>query len=696
MNVQGATILQIGRTNFLISLGDVEQTGPKDFDQNRLVLYARSEEECHSWVSTLKYATQRRLENHYRVGNVIGEGGFALVRIGKCIQTKELRAIKTMKKDAAHAKLFGREVAIIKRVDHPNIVKTFDVFETIEEIHIVMEFIEGGMLYDSIEDGIRFQEADVAQIMRELLDGILYLHRLGIVHRDIKPENVLCTSKVAPLHVKIADFGLSSITSVAELKANRMLMSTMIGTPEFIAPEIARREAYTEKVDIWALGMLCYNTIAGALPLDESMDMIPQLERGVDLTFSEKEWRRYSPLTQSFIRAVLCTDPERRLSPLACLVHPWLDNQNMQSTKVGAHGRVSAFLFSGESGWPPRNTRPIRERQLDREGRFDDPKWSARREWLMAFAAVTALNRFNWLINPRQPSSEDPRRNQVPGASSKTKIRYSAILGGHEDQFPSPGQGNSQFSIESCGSFNSGRDQDSSKDSLVLNVDKAGEAETDSEDEGTSSIFSSLMKNLQDAVVPSKSLKFEPQSSPDLGSERSGKSKPRSSIEQPKSAPAKVIAMQNSVPKRAGRKSDQLAHEYGEPLTPLAPLPPRKPTLRKKLMAAMTSDSSAAMTPMRKLSRKLTRKADKKRTKSIPLGGEGGDVLDLDAGLRDLSLTQVDEEDILMLDEIEAEAGAPGLDGMMSPTTPEEGKKKQGKARPFGRKKREAVGSEAN
>lgn len=134
-----------------------------------------------------------------------------------------------MQKSNAYAKLFGTEIAIIKRVSHPNIVKTLDVYETRSEFHIVMEYMEGGMLYEAIEDGVRFNEDDVAQFMSELLDGVLYLHKIGIVHRDMKPENVLCTSREVPLHVKIADFGLSSITNLAELKANQMLMSTMIG-----------------------------------------------------------------------------------------------------------------------------------------------------------------------------------------------------------------------------------------------------------------------------------------------------------------------------------------------------------------------------------------------------------------------------------------------------------------------------------
>lgn len=330
------------------------------------------------WVSALRDASQRKLEDFYEVMGIIGEGGFAKVRLGRCLHTHEKRAIKTMNKAEAHAKVLGTEVAIIKRVDHPNIVKTFDVFETTEQIHIVMEFMEGGMLYDSIEDGVQFDEADVVQFMRELLDGVLYLHDIGIVHRDIKPENVLCTSKKAPLHVKIADFGLSSISTVADMKENRMLMSTMIGTPEFVAPEIARQETYTEKVDMWALGMLCYNVIARRLPLDDDRDMIAQIQQGIILNFPEPEWQRFSEHARSFVRSLLCPEAERRLSPLGCLVHRWVETViPEQSTKFAAHGRMSNILFAP-------NTQQLKIMNKHRH-------LNSRKQWKKLFLVVNAM-----------------------------------------------------------------------------------------------------------------------------------------------------------------------------------------------------------------------------------------------------------------------------------------------------------------
>lgn len=406
----------MGRCHFGVKLTDGEQSTIRDFRNNLLVLYTRTEDECLVWVAALHQAAERKLEDDYDVMHVIGEGGFAKVRLGRCRKSGELRAIKTMFKSDASAKVFGTEIAIIKRVNHPNIVKTYDVFDTPARVHIVMEYMQGGMLYDAIEDGVQFDEVDVAQFMRELLDGVLYLHSMGIVHRDIKPENVLCTSRETPLHVKIADFGLSSISSLSELNTNRMLMSTMIGTPEFVAPEIARQQTYTEKVDMWALGMLCYNVIARKLPLNEDMDMIAQIQKGIKLTFPEPEWRHFSPASRSFIRSLICEEAQKRLCPLGSLVHPWLQTTCLYaSTKFATHGRMSTMLFIKEK--MPKSV-SFRPHQKGGNSTFNSSGTNylyrrrtgginPRKEWKKAFNFVVAVRRLanNYLLVTGQNST---------------------------------------------------------------------------------------------------------------------------------------------------------------------------------------------------------------------------------------------------------------------------------------------------
>ncbi len=225
VNILGSKVQRLGKLHFAIT--NRPQPGADEQEATHMILYTKTEDLCEKWVSCLHSAATRTLETHYRIGQVIGEGGFASVRIGENRETQEIVAIKSIVKEAEFMQLYGREIAVIKRVEHPNIVKTFDLYETDKRIHIVMEFMRGGMLFDAIEDGLRFTEVDVAQLMREILHGVMYLHENGVVHRDLKPENVLCTDKQPPWHVKIADFGLSKFTQNG-LPSNDMLMQTMI------------------------------------------------------------------------------------------------------------------------------------------------------------------------------------------------------------------------------------------------------------------------------------------------------------------------------------------------------------------------------------------------------------------------------------------------------------------------------------
>jgi Protein kinase domain/PH domain len=243
-NIVGATVTHMGKLAFALTLRDTSASA----EGAKLMLSARTEEDCKKWLDCLHSAATRTLEGYYHVGDVIGEGGFATVRIGQCKRTNRMVAIKTMKKQQEFMQLFGQEIAILKRVNHINIVRTYDLFETDKKIHIVMEYLKGGMLFEAISDRVVFSEPDVAQLMREILHGVMYLHDLGIVHRDIKPENVLCTDKKPPLLVKISDFGLSKFAQNNASSAD-LLMKTMLGTPEFIAPEIALAQEYTSKVD---------------------------------------------------------------------------------------------------------------------------------------------------------------------------------------------------------------------------------------------------------------------------------------------------------------------------------------------------------------------------------------------------------------------------------------------------------------
>jgi len=318
MNVQGSLLTTIAKVGFQLQVHDPavkEAASP-------ITLFVRTPAEQEKWVLALTGAINRKLTHFYKELSPIGEGGFAVVRRGFDRRTNEPVAIKTITKKRAHLKLYGREIAILKCVQHPSVVRTLDIFETKDKVHVVMELCEGGMLYSAVQDGLEFEEAHVAMLMRQILAGVAYLHASGICHRDLKPENVLCDSSVAPRVVKIADFGLSNVFGPQD-----SVMSTLIGTPEFIAPEIAMRRPYGPAVDVWAVGMIMYNVVAGKLPFDEEGDaVIGRLRQELHITFPELAWRSYSPGARSFVLALLQRDPAKRLTAQGALVHPWFDH----------------------------------------------------------------------------------------------------------------------------------------------------------------------------------------------------------------------------------------------------------------------------------------------------------------------------------------------------------------------------------
>ncbi|KAI0559830.1 Serine/threonine protein kinase [Gracilaria domingensis] len=464
------------------------------------------------------------------------------------------------------------------------------------------------MLYDAIEDGVTFEEADVVQFMREIIDGIIYLHNLGIVHRDLKPENILCTHDQPPFHVKISDFGLSSMSNIAEMKERRLLMSTMIGTPEFIAPEIANQQPYTEKVDIWALGMLCYNTIAHKLPLDENKDMILQLKKGLILSFPEKEWDAFGELSKSFMRAVLCLDPEKRLSPFGCLVHPWMDLKNEPRgvpTKVGAHGRFSSLFITpqftdrdveGESN--PR----MRAR---RRSVFVSGTWNAKRQWMVAFSAVAAFNRFNWLVHPRCSREDLHKYSQSHGPKKK---HHEKVLPLEIDSMKQKISGMSDFSLS---------DEPSSSATMISspasNRSSAGKKRMGVPAEpadGPRSLFGSMFKGLQ---------KNKEGSRVDSGRISTSRNLEDADILEPYSAPAAMLVRRND----SSRK--------------------------KKVVNALSKKASSKLTaPVRKLSKRLMKRSDSKREAGLSPLAAG--ALDLEIGLANLGITEVDDGDLLRLE----------------------------------------------
>ena len=205
-----------------------------------------------------------RVTAKYDIKALIGKGSFSFVVRVENKLTKEPFAIKMI--DRIQGKeLFDSELNVLRRVRHMYIIQLTEVFESKEKIYMVMQLATGGELFDRIIAKGSFTERDATNVLSMMLDGLQYLHGLGITHRDLKPENLLYYHPGHDSKILITDFGLSACRKAGE----NYMMHTTCGTPEYIGPEILARKPYTSKVDMWAVGVITYILLSGTMPFDD-------------------------------------------------------------------------------------------------------------------------------------------------------------------------------------------------------------------------------------------------------------------------------------------------------------------------------------------------------------------------------------------------------------------------------------------
>lgn len=299
-----------------------------ELPQRKVSFFANDEGEFKRWASALKRASASSVEDFYALGKILGEGAFAQVRLGVDKETGERFAIKVIKKkdcDPKEMDFLFREVSILKSVRHDNIVNTHDVFDTKDRLNLVLEFMEGGELFDIIADAGFFSEQAASQVMRDIVKGVQYLHMHSIVHRDLKPENVLCHKKEWPLQVKLADFGLANFAEDGNVVESTVAGGCMVGTPGYVAPEVVKREVYGPPVDMWACGVLLYIMLSGKMPFygRDDAECLRRIAAG-QYTMPDREWKSISTEAKSLVKSLLQVDPEKRLTANAALQHTFV------------------------------------------------------------------------------------------------------------------------------------------------------------------------------------------------------------------------------------------------------------------------------------------------------------------------------------------------------------------------------------
>ncbi|KAM9645258.1 MAP/microtubule affinity-regulating kinase 3 isoform 13-T14 [Trichechus inunguis] len=221
----------------------------------------RSGARCRNSVASC--ADEQPHIGNYRLLKTIGKGNFAKVKLARHILTGREVAIKIIDKTQLNPtslqKLF-REVRIMKILNHPNIVKLFEVIETEKTLYLIMEYASGGEVFDYLVAHGRMKEKEARAKFRQIVSAVQYCHQKHIVHRDLKAENLLLD---ADMNIKIADFGFSNEFTVGSK------LDTFCGSPPYAAPELFQGKKYDgPEVDVWSLGVILYTLVSGSLPFD--------------------------------------------------------------------------------------------------------------------------------------------------------------------------------------------------------------------------------------------------------------------------------------------------------------------------------------------------------------------------------------------------------------------------------------------
>uniref|UniRef100_A0A8C2GEH2 Serine/threonine-protein kinase DCLK2 n=1 Tax=Cyprinus carpio TaxID=7962 RepID=A0A8C2GEH2_CYPCA len=326
------------------------------------------------------------IAERYKVGRMIGDGNFAVVR--ECVErsTGRAYALKIINKSKCRGKehMIQNEVSILRRVKHPNIVLLIEEMDTYSELYLVMELVKGGDLFDAITSSNKYTERDASGMLYNLASAIKYLHSLNIVHRDIKPENLLVYEhQDGSKSLKLGDFGLATVVDGP--------LYTICGTPTYVAPEIVAETGYGLKVDIWAAGVITYILLCGFPPFRGSTDdqeaLFDQIMMG-QLDFPLPYWDNVSDSAKALISCMLQVEVEQRYTALQVLDHPWVNDDRMceNQHQLSVAGKIKKHFNMGPkpnnttAGVTVITTTPLdKERQIFRRRRHQDVKAAASR-----------------------------------------------------------------------------------------------------------------------------------------------------------------------------------------------------------------------------------------------------------------------------------------------------------------------------
>lgn len=282
------------------------------------------------------------LEKKYTVLEEIGKGRYGVVRRAVDRSSGELRAakyVRTVKR--VDRESVAEEVEIMNSLRHPLLLRLIAAFDFPKDIVLLLEYVSGGELFERVvADDFTLTERDCILFMRQICEAVAYMHSQSIVHLDLKPENIMCTNSACHV-IKIIDFGLAKrIDAQNELKV-------MLGTPEFIPPEIINFEAVGFQSDMWSVGVIAYVLLSGLSPFmgDNDAETFANITRA-QFDFDDEAFDNISDDAKDFISKLLVKRKDKRLNAEECLRHKWISqgDDTMSQVKISTD-KLKKFII---------------------------------------------------------------------------------------------------------------------------------------------------------------------------------------------------------------------------------------------------------------------------------------------------------------------------------------------------------------
>ncbi|KPU76642.1 uncharacterized protein Dana_GF13334, isoform F [Drosophila ananassae] len=343
---------------FRVRAENIHGRSPPSHVSETVKIIGKAQRTAGDSTSTVSVESGGDFKSRFQIIEELGKGRFGIVykvqergQPGQLLAAKVIKCIKARDKQKVI-----EEISIMRSLQHPKLLQLAASFESPREIVMVMEYITGGELFERVvADDFTLTELDCILFLRQVCEGVAYMHSQSVVHLDLKPENIMCHTRTSH-QIKIIDFGL------AQRLDAKAPVRVLFGTPEFIPPEIISYEPIGFKSDMWSVGVICYVLLSGLSPFmgDTDVETFSNITRA-DYDFDDDAFDCVSQEAKDFISQLLVHRKEERLTAQQCLESKWLCQRyddNLSNNKI-CTDKLKKFIIRRK--WQQRSRRHLAE-----------------------------------------------------------------------------------------------------------------------------------------------------------------------------------------------------------------------------------------------------------------------------------------------------------------------------------------------